>query len=121
MKAVIKFAEHAEEIKTAERCFISEVSNDANDSEVSIASARVAPGVTTAWHKLNGVTERYLTISGQAKVDIEGLEPTMLKPGDVVIIPPDVAQRITNIGSSDLLFYCICSPRFHSDCYHSLE
>lgn len=121
VKAVIKFADEVTETETAERCFITEISNDVDDSKASIATARVEPGVKTAKHKLIGVTERYLIISGQGKVFIDGLEPTQVNSGDVVIIPPGVAQSIENIGISDLIFYCICTPRFSQGCYCSLE
>ncbi len=120
VKAVIKFADEVVEAETVERCFITEISNYVDDSEVSIASARVVPGVTTAKHKLVGVTERYLILSGVGVVFIDGLEPTQVKLGDVVVIPPDVAQCIENVGASDLIFYCICTPRFSQDCYRSL-
>lgn len=121
VKAVIKFADEVIETETVERCFITEISNHADDSEASIASARVVPGVMTAKHKLVGVTERYLILSGVGMVFIDGLEPTQVKSGDVVVIPPGVAQCIENVGVSDLIFYCICTPCFSQDCYRSLE
>jgi mannose-6-phosphate isomerase-like protein (cupin superfamily) len=34
-----------------------------------------------------------------------------------VRIPAGVRQRITNIGNADLLFYCVCSPRFLPEAY----
>ena len=42
----------------AEGCFINELSNTAQDPAVSIARARVAPGVTTRWHRLRDTIER---------------------------------------------------------------
>jgi hypothetical protein len=33
----------------------------------------------------------------------------------------EVRQRIANTGTDDLVFYCICSPRFTQECYESLE
>ena len=30
-------------------------------------------------------------------------------------------QRITNTGAADLVFDCLCSPRFLQECYTSLE
>lgn len=121
MKPGIKKSSSVTEFSTAERCFISEIANDADDNEVSIARARVEPGVTTAWHKLKGITERYLIIEGEGRVGIEGLSPTDVSVGDVVRIPPETPQRITNIGKIDLVFYCICSPPFRQDCYETLE
>ena len=50
----------AAEYDTAERCAILELSNVADDPAVSIARARVAPGVVTAWHRLRGTAERWM-------------------------------------------------------------
>jgi hypothetical protein len=33
-------------------------------------------------------------------------------PGDIAIIPPMCRQRITNIGTKDLIFRALCTPRF---------
>ncbi len=41
--------------------------------------------------------------------------------GDVVIIPPETRQRITNTGEDDLLFLAVCSPRFRAEAYLDLE
>lgn len=109
------------EFSTPERCHIVEISNIPDDEAVSIARARVEPGVTTAWHRLNGVAERYIIVSGTGQVEIGDLGPTEVVAGDVVIIPPDMRQRITNTGEVDLVFYAVCSPRFTSACYVSLE
>ena len=121
LKPGIKKASVVTEFSTAERCFISEIANDSDDTEVSIARARVEPGVTTAWHKLKGITERYLIIEGEGRVEVEGLEPIQVSVGDVVRIPPEIPQRITNTGKTDLVFYCICSPPFQQDNYESIE
>jgi mannose-6-phosphate isomerase-like protein (cupin superfamily) len=109
------------EFETAERCHIIETANDPADDSVSIAHARVEPGVTTAWHKLNGVAERYIIVSGIGRVEVGDLEPADVVAGDVVRIPPDTRQRITNTGEEDLVFYAVCSPRFTPACYVSLE
>ncbi len=111
----------ATEFETDERCHIIETSNDSGDEAVSIARARVEPGITTAWHKLDGITERYIIISGKGRVEIGELEPTDLLEGDVVRIPANTPQRITNIGGTDLIFFAVCSPRFVPGCYVSLE
>jgi mannose-6-phosphate isomerase-like protein (cupin superfamily) len=109
------------EFETDERCYIVETSNDSNDESVSIARARVEPGVTTAWHKLKGTDERYIIASGKGLVEIGDLEPTEVSEGDVIQIPADTPQRITNIGQIDLIFFAVCSPRFVHTCYISLE
>jgi mannose-6-phosphate isomerase-like protein (cupin superfamily) len=43
------------------------------------------------------------------------------RPGDVVVIPAGVPQQISNDGDSDLVFYCICTPRFRKAKYEALE
>jgi mannose-6-phosphate isomerase-like protein (cupin superfamily) len=53
-------------------------------------------------------------------VEVGDLPPQEVGPGDVVIIPPDDRQRIANIGKSDLIFLCFCTPRFVPDAYEDL-
>ncbi len=115
-------AESLKEYLTPERCFIYESCGiSTQDSAVSIARARVEPGVTTKTHHLDGVQEIYLITEGQGKVKIEGLKPTEVKEGDTVVIPAGKKQRITNIGKTDLIFYCVCTPAFTENCYHDDE
>ncbi|MDX5445586.1 MAG: cupin domain-containing protein [Zoogloeaceae bacterium] len=104
-----------------EGCAILESWNHADDPQASIARARVAPGVTTRWHALSGVTERYLIVSGTGMAEVGDNAPERVGPGDVVVIPPGVRQRITNSGKEDLLFYAICTPRFTPACYAALD
>jgi mannose-6-phosphate isomerase-like protein (cupin superfamily) len=117
----VKPAGSAEEFATDERCHIIEVANDSGDEQLSIARARVEPGVTTAWHHLQGISERYLIVSGQGQVEVGELAPTLVGPGDVVRIPADVAQRISNTGDDQLIFYALCTPRFTAAAYVNLE
>ncbi|MEE9412596.1 MAG: cupin domain-containing protein [Methylococcales bacterium] len=120
MKSIIYKHDIDREYFFTEGCFITELSNTPNDLEVSIARARVEPGKTTTWHFLRGVTERYVILEGIGRVDIENLEPTEVTIGDVVIIPPQAMQRISNIGEDDLIFLAICSPRFNESVYVSV-
>lgn len=117
----VKPAREAVEFETDERCHIQEIANDADDELVSIARARVEPGVTTAWHSLDGISERYIIVSGQGRVEIAELPPIDVEPGDVVRIPADCRQRITNTGAADLLFYAVCAPPFQQSRYVNLE
>jgi|YelNatPaOPRAMG01_1025707.scaffolds.fasta_scaffold221680_1 hypothetical protein len=59
MKAKIKKQRLEAEFYISEKCFITELSNSADDPDVSIARARVEPGVTARWHRLKGISERY--------------------------------------------------------------
>ena len=117
----VKRSAGVDEFETRERCFIAEIANDSGDELVSIARARVEPGVTTAWHKLKGISERYIIFHGQGRVEIEDLEPMDVCEGDVVRIPADTAQRIKNTGDMDLVFYAVCSPPFKNSLYECLE
>ena len=111
----------AAEFFTEEQCYINELSNNRTDPDVSIAQARITPGVTTRWHRLHGITERYVIVSGTGRVEIGDLPATRVKAGDVVRIPPDCRQRIQNIGDEDLVFLAVCSPRFQQSAYEDIE
>jgi mannose-6-phosphate isomerase-like protein (cupin superfamily) len=105
----------------SEGCFIAEWSNTPDDPAVSIARARVPPGVTTRWHCLKSIVERYAILEGNGRVYIGDAGPRNVQPGDVVLIPADVRQRITNTGAGDLVFLAICTPRFIPTAYQELE
>ncbi len=120
MQPIILKQDLAKEFRTEERCFIFESLNASNDS-LSVARARVEPGVTTHWHSVEGTVERYIVAEGKGRVQVGGLEPEEVGPGDVVLIPAGVRQRITNIGSTDLIFYCVCTPPFDQKNYQDLE
>jgi mannose-6-phosphate isomerase-like protein (cupin superfamily) len=111
----------AKEFLTPERCHILETYNTAADESVSIARARVEPGVTTAWHVLEHTIERYVITEGRGRVEIGDHPASDIGPGDVVVILPAIRQRITNTGTSDLIFYCVCTPRFQQSNYRALE
>lgn len=117
----IRRATDAVEYLSAEGCYIQELSNSLDDDAASIARARVAPGVTTRWHRLSGTTERYVIVSGCGSVELGELPPQPVQKGDVVIIPPSLAQRITNTGTTDLIFLAICTPRFEWVAYEDIE
>ena len=98
MNPAIRPHDPAAEFYTEERCYITELSNLPEDPDCSIARARLEPGVTTRWHRLDGIAERY-----------------------VVLIPPACRQRIANLGKTDLVFLAICTPRFRPERYENLD
>jgi mannose-6-phosphate isomerase-like protein (cupin superfamily) len=110
----------ATEFVTPERCFILETWNDLSDAAVSIVRARVEPGVTTQLHSLD-VDERYVIVEGEGVAHIGDVPGTRVGPGDIVVIPAGTPQQIANTCDSDLLFYCVCTPRFEPKSYRSLE
>lgn len=117
MKESIRRADRATEMHIDEGCFILELSNTPEDPAVSIARARVPPGVTTRWHRVNGTAERYVILEGKGRVEVGELPPQDVGPGDVVLIPPSCRQRIANVGQGDLVFLAICTPRFVHEAY----
>ncbi len=106
---------------TPEHCFIAELWGSNDDNALSIARAIVKPNVTTAAHHLSGVNEIYIICHGVGEISIEGLEKTEVKNGDLIFIPASTSQKITNTGKTDLVFYCICTPKFTTDCYRNDE
>ncbi|MCX5827051.1 MAG: cupin domain-containing protein [Deltaproteobacteria bacterium] len=120
MKESIIIANGKDEFFTEEGCFILEMWNTPEDGEVSIARARVGPGVTTALHRLKDTVERYVILEGTGLVEVGDLPPTEVGAGDVVIIPRSTPQRITNAGDGDLIFLCICTPRFVPEEYETM-
>jgi mannose-6-phosphate isomerase-like protein (cupin superfamily) len=120
MNATIVKANPEKEYYFDEGCFILELSNSEKDPAVSIARARVLQGMTTQWHKLSNTIERYIILSGVGLVEVGELIPQQVTAGDVVIIGEDCRQRITNIGTEDLIFLAICSPRFILEHYQAI-
>lgn len=120
MKPVIIKASNVKEQYTAERCFVGENYGSA-DGKVSIAIARVKPGVTTVAHHLEGIEEIYIITQGKGVMEVNGVPPEEVTAGDVVVIPEGTSQRIKNVGNCDLVFYCVCTPRFVAERYFSDE
>jgi len=104
-----------------EGCYIVETSNTADDGDVSISQARLPAGERTRWHYLHETFERYIIVRGTGLVEVGPEDPCEVTPGDVVLIPPQTRQRITNIGEDDLVFMVVCTPRFSHRNYYDLE
>lgn len=109
----------AKEFYTEERCFIKEILNAQSSENISLAQARVQPGVTTALHVLDA-DELYYILKGNGTAEVNS-KASSVEPGDLVIIRKGEEQRITNTGETDLVFLCICQPRFTPERYTSLE
>jgi mannose-6-phosphate isomerase-like protein (cupin superfamily) len=120
MKVLVLKQDLSKEFWTEERCYIIESANASKDS-LSIARVRVEPGVTTQLHALDGTDERYIIAEGHGRIEVGDLAAQDVGPGDVVLIPAGAKQRITNIGESDLIFYCVCTPPFQPSAYRQLE
>ena len=120
MQPLIKQFDLANEFYFKEGCFIAEVSNSDDDPELSIARVRVEVGVTTKLHSLRKCIERYVILEGRGLVKLAGLTPHNVFAGDVVIIPQSCPQCVTNVGSRDLIFLAICTPRFNKNQYQEI-
>lgn len=110
MNPIIK-GDLLKEFYTPEKCYITEIMNNSGNA-FSVAQARVEPGVTTELHTLKDTDELYYVLSGSGRMEVGGANQGIVNAGDAVFIPRNTMQRIENNGSSDLLFLCICSPRF---------
>lgn len=117
----IKHTNVDEEFFTEERCHILELLNESDDRSQSLARARVEPGVTTAWHRLKGTAELYYVLAGEGQVELGEDFVHSVAKDDVIRIPADVPQRITNTGTEELIFLCFCTPAFEDGCYEELE
>ncbi len=121
MQVPILRAHPGVEVFVDEGCYILELANSEDDPEMSIARARVEPGVTTRWHLVLDTLERYVILDGVGRMEIGDLPPQEVQAGDVVMIPPSVRQRIANVGPGDLVFLAICTPRFKPEAYEDAE
>ena len=120
MQNVEHFSAHTE-FYTDERCYITELHNSDADESCSIARVRVEPGITTRLHRLEGTIERYVILEGTAEVRVGNEMPMAVQALDVVNIPADTEQCISNTGEGDLVFLCICTPRFRQQNYVVLD
>ena len=121
MQAPILRAHPGIEVFIDEGCHILELANSEDDPDMSIARARVEPGVTTRWHRVVNTVERYVILDGTGRVEVGRMPPQEVQAGDVVLIPPSCRQRIANTGPGDLMFLAICTPRFRPEAYEDLE
>ena len=109
-----------EEVWLDERCFVVELMNEPAFPQVSLCRCRVEPGVTTQLHRLT-VHEWYVISEGEGLLELDRSEPVAVRAGQTISIPPGTPQRVTNTGREDLIFQCVCTPRFTPECYEALE
>ena len=121
MQPTIRRFDPATEYWFREGCHIAEWSNADDDPALSIARARVLPGAVTRWHRLRDTAERYVVLSGRGRVEVGDELPQEVGPGDVVVIPPGVRQRIACVGDAEVVFLALCTPRFRREAYEDLE
>lgn len=118
MEKLIKWSQLSE-FYTREGCYITEIINCGKLPEFSVAMARVQPGVITETHTLRDTDEVYHVISGSGEIELGGEIIGLVEEKDSVFIARNTTQRIRNIGNQDLVFLCICVPRFDPNNYQS--
>ncbi|MCP3850516.1 MAG: cupin domain-containing protein [Gammaproteobacteria bacterium] len=110
-----------EQFSTEEKCDINELLNHSSDPNCSIARASVAPGVCTQLHAVTKTIERYVILEGKGEVSINNTPPQNVSTLDIITIPAGAPQKIKNTGETELIFLCICTPRFEQKNYLNLE
>ena len=108
-----------DEFFTEEKCHILEIVNTPTFKDYSLAQARVESGITTEWHWLKDTDELYYILSGVGLMEIGDDFKKEVKSGDAIFIPKMEKQRIHNTSDSDLVFLCICTPRWEAGNYLS--
>lgn len=112
--------ERNKEFYIEEGCHIIEIMNTLSSPDISVSQARVEPLKSTELHSLNDTKEYYYILEGTGIVEINGKKSKVSK-GDLVKIDVSIHQKITNLLNSDLVFLCICTPRFEPQNYISEE
>ena len=79
----------------------------------SLAHAVVKSGETSFKHALK-TSEIYIILEGKGRMVIDEEAQDVTK-GHVVYIPPNAVQCIENIGTEDLIFYCIVDPAWREE------
>jgi mannose-6-phosphate isomerase-like protein (cupin superfamily) len=105
-----------EPFTTKDSSEIREILAPANSSikNQSLAEAMLAPGLGTDEHYHLKAEEIYYVLDGRGRMQIED-EVREVEPGDGIAILPGKRHMIWNIGGSDLIFLCCCSPAYSHD------
>lgn len=85
----------------------------AQDLDCSIAHAIIPYGESTLPHILKKSTEIYYILKGSGEMHIDN-ETSPVKPGHIILIPPNARQWIRNTGGGELVFLCIVSPKWQA-------
>ena len=85
LPSLLLAGEPGTEFYTDERVYITELLNAEQSPEVSLAVARVEPGVTTQLHALRGVNETYIIREGSGVVEVDHVAQPVTT-GDNVLI-----------------------------------
>ena len=80
----------------------------------SLAEARLPIGASTTPHYHSATEEIYYILEGNGRMQV-GDETRDLTPGYAIAIPPGHVHKITNTGSTVLVFLCCCAPAYEHD------
>lgn len=80
-----------------------------NAASHSLAEITIPPGNASSQHFHKFSEESYLILSGEAIINIDGQELTLL-PGEAVLIEPQEIHQISNRADNDLVFIAVCVP-----------
>jgi mannose-6-phosphate isomerase-like protein (cupin superfamily) len=75
----------------------------------SLAYVTLSPGKSALLHYHPQAEESYFILKGQARM-VVGDEEATVRPGQAILIQPDQAHKITNLGQEDLEFLAVCVP-----------
>ena len=113
---IVKSFNSLPEFTAGDKSILREYLNPNKDDfalRYSLAHATVKPNQSTQPHKLK-TSEVYYILSGEGKISVNG-EEKIIKPHELVYIPPNAIQNIQNIGDEDLTFLCIVDPAWKPD------
>ena len=60
----------------------------------------IAPGITAPWHTHPGEEIIYV-LEGSLEYQLEGQQPKIYKPGEVLFVPAGVPHKATNVGAGN--------------------
>lgn len=86
-----------------------------------IAIVEIDPGKSSKRHFHPSVEETYFVLSGQALVNVDGVD-AIINSGDLVTIPTGMHHKVTNLSDSGVLqLYVTCAEPFTPECSVFLE
>ena len=84
---------------------------------LSLAEAVVQPGSETHLHFHKKAQEIYYILKGRGRIQV-GNKKRLVKKDDAILILSRQRHKIKNVGRTNLIFLCICSPAYeHKDTY----
>jgi mannose-6-phosphate isomerase-like protein (cupin superfamily) len=92
----------------------SEIREFYRSQNMSLAEAIVEVGQTTEYHFHKISEEVYYMLEGKGLMEVDD-DKEEVSEDQAVVIPPRSRHRISNTGSSPLIFLCLCSPPYSDE------